>query len=234
MFPFVYKLQYLLFPRKCVLCCAILPQEHIDLCPKCRREAPEFTFTPKRIGGAAGWTAVWFYKDLVRPSILRYKFRSYRQYAQTYGRLIAMRVLNDLDAEFDLVTWVTPSIRRQLIRGFDHGRKLAKFVSKELNLPLKRTLTKKFHNAPQSASASASQRRGNVLDVYKVYKPEVFRSKRILLIDDIITTGATASECAKTLMIGGAASVHVAAVAATDFRKKRQNPGAAAPAQRLG
>lgn len=215
-----YRLRNLIYPPKCVLCNTILPRESTDLCVRCRTEAAEFVFSKKQIPNITGWTAVWLYKDLVRRSLLRYKFRRHRHNAKKYGRLLAMRVLTGLDAEFDLVTWVTPSIRRQLQRGFDHGRKIAKATAKELGLPLQRTLTKAFHNAPQSGSASAAERRANVLGAYKPYKPERFVGKQILLIDDIVTTGSTASECAKTLKLSGAKSVHLATVAATEYHKK--------------
>lgn len=220
MLHFLYRLRNLIYPPKCVLCNTILPAESNDLCVRCRTEAPDFIFSKKQIPNIAGWTAVWFYKDLVRRSLLRYKFRRHRHNAKKYGRLLAMRVLTGLDAEFDLVTWATPSIRRQLIRGFDHGRKIAKAVAKELDIPLQRTLTKAFHNAPQSSSASASERRANVLGTYKAYKPARIAGKRILLIDDVVTTGSTASECAKTLLLSGAISVHLATVAATEHHKK--------------
>ena len=216
----LYRLQNLIFPPKCVLCEEILSAENNDLCVRCRTEAPEFIFSKKKITHVANWTSVWFYKDLARRSLLLYKFGRHRHHAKNYGRLLAMRVLTTWDEEFDMVTWVTPSIRRQLVRGFDHGRKLAKATAKELGLPLQRTLTKAVHTPAQSASASAAERRANVLGVYKPYKSSQIVGKRILLIDDVVTTGSTASECAKTLMIAGAKSVHLATVAATEFHKK--------------
>lgn len=215
-----YRLRNLLYPPKCVLCKTVLPKEQLDLCHTCRTEAPAFTFSKKQLPHILGTVSVWFYKDHVRQSVLRYKFGRYRHYAHNYGRLLAMRVLTDLDGEFDLVTWVTPSIRRQLKRGFDHGRKLAKAVSTELELPLRRTLTKAVHNPPQSASASAAQRRANVLGAYKPFRKRRIIGQRILLIDDVVTTGSTASECAKVLMLCGAKSVHLATVAATEHQKK--------------
>lgn len=220
MLKFIYRLRNLIYPRKCVLCESILSPENSDLCVRCRTEAPEFTFSRNHIPNVAGWTAVWLYKDMARRSLLLYKFRRHRHHAKNYGRLLAMRVLTGLDAEFDIVTWVTPSIRRQLKRGFDHGRKLAKATARELNLPLQRTLTKAFHNAPQSGTATASERRANVLGAYKAHKPARIVGKRILLIDDVVTTGSTASECAKMLMLSGAKSVHLAAMAATEHHKK--------------
>ena len=216
---FIYRLRNLIYPPKCILCKKVLTAVQTDLCDSCRSDGPECILNRKKIPHISGVVSVWYYKDYPRLSILRYKFSRYRHYAHSYGRLLAMRVLTDMDAEFDLVTWVTPSIRRQLRRGFDHGRKLAKATAKELNLPLQRTLRKVFHNGPQSASASAAQRRANVLGAYKACKPSRFAGKRILLIDDVVTTGSTASECAKTLLIGGAKSVHLATVAATEQHK---------------
>ena len=220
MLNIIYRFLTLIYPPKCVLCRTVLPPESNDLCVRCRKEAPEFVFSKKKIPHTAGWISLWLYKDHVRKSILRYKFAHNKHYAKAYGRLLAMRIITGMDEEFDVVTWVTPSIRRQLVRGFDHGRKLAKATAKELGLPLQRTLTKAIHNPAQSASFSAAERRANVLGVYKPFKPTEIAGKRILLIDDVVTTGATASECAKTLMLSGAKSVHVATVATTELPYK--------------
>lgn len=220
MLNIIYRFWNLIYPQKCVLCRTVLPPEGNDLCVRCRREAPEFLYSRKKISHTAGWISLWLYKDHVRKSILRYKFSHTRHYAKAYGRLLAMRIITSMDTEFDAVTWVTPSIRRQLVRGFDHGRKLAKATAKELGLPLQRTLTKVIHNPAQSASSSAAARRANVLGAYKAFRPAQIAGKRILLIDDVVTTGATASECAKTLMLSGAKSVHLATVAATELHQR--------------
>ena len=76
------------------------------------------------------------------------------------------------------------------------------------------TLKKIRHNRPQSRIADAAKRRANVLGVYRVVDPEVVSGKRVLLLDDILTTGATMSEAARMLKTAGAKEVHSAAVAA--------------------
>ena len=70
------------------------------------------------------------------------------------------------------------------------------------------------HNRPQSGISGMKERRANALDAYREINPEAIAGKRILLLDDIITTGATAGECAKVLRKHGAIEVHCAAVAA--------------------
>ena len=67
----------------------------------------------------------------------------------------------------------------------------------------------------QSTVGSAEKRRANIAGAYRAADPELVQGKRILLIDDIITTGSTLSECARTLREAGAAEVLCAAVART-------------------
>ena len=75
-------------------------------------------------------------------------------------------------------------------------------------------LLRKIRNAPpQSGISGDAARRANVLGAYRVTDPDALRDKRILLLDDVITTGATASECARVLLTAGAKSVNCAAVA---------------------
>ncbi len=214
------KFIQLIYPPKCALCKKILQKHETDLCPHCREHGPEFIFSKKKISFVAGWTAVWYYRDNARKSIVDYKFHNQRYYSKPYGRLLAMKLLSEGQTDFDMVTWVPLSIRRTLERGFDQVHKIGVSVSQELELPLVRTLKKVVHNKPQSTIVGMAQRRANTLGVFIPYKPEQFRGKRILLLDDIVTTGATAEECAKTLMIAGAKEVYFAAVAATQDYKR--------------
>ena len=80
----------LLFPEKCVLCEAVLGRNENDLCPKCRTETEEFTRPKRKISFVAGWTALWYYNNNVRNSLLRYKFHNHQGHGQVYGRLLAI------------------------------------------------------------------------------------------------------------------------------------------------
>lgn len=191
-----------------------------DLCRRCRAEAPEVGKTKNKFSFLAGWTAVWYYKGDVRQSLLRYKFLGTRSYAPIYGRLLAMKLTEQWPNGFDILTWIPVSRRRRIKRGFDQVELLARAVGKELGVKPVRTLRKIRHNPPQSTITGEAQRKANVLGAYRVIDPTSLSGKRILLLDDILTTGATASECARVLLTAGAKEVYLAAVATAHFDKK--------------
>ena len=84
-----------------------------------------------------------------------------------------------------------------------------------------RVLKKIRHVPPQSTIRGSAHRRANVLGAYEPVNAALVRGKRILLLDDVITTGATAAECAKTLGFAGVKQVNFAAIAASEPIKKR-------------
>lgn len=204
----------LLFPPKCVLCGALLSKEETDLCHTCRTQAPVYVKARKSIPFVASWTAVWYYEGVVRDSLLRYKFRSAQSYAGAYGRVLSMQLLRE-QLDFELLTWVPISRRRKWQRGYDQVELIAQAVGKELGIVPVQALRKLRHNPPQSNISGQAQRRANVLGVYTAAAPEQLAGKRVLLLDDIITTGATVSECARVLLTAGAKEVICAAVAVT-------------------
>lgn len=202
-----------LYPRKCVLCRSLLTREETDLCHPCRTDQPGYRYGKKQILHVSELTALWMYEDAVRQSLHRYKFRGARHYAGAYGRLLALRVQADLPRA-DLITWVPVSAKRRRERGYDQVELLAKAVAGELGIPAQKLLDKFRDNRPNSELRTQPERRANVLGVYKAVKPERFRGKRVLLLDDIVTTGATASECARVLRTAGAEEILFAALAA--------------------
>ncbi len=201
----------LLFPPKCLLCRKPLTKNQQDLCPRCRVETPEYSSHHFSIPFVAQWQAMWYYEGSVRRSLLRYKFGNRPSYAHGYGRLLAAALS---DMPFDLITAVPISARRKRKRGYDQVSLLACALGKELGetpLPL---LRKVRDNPAQSGISGYAQRKANVLGVYQVISPELLIGKRVLLLDDIITTGATVSECARVLLTAGAKEVVCAAIAA--------------------
>ena len=210
----------LLFPGKCVLCRKVLAKDETDLCRSCRQNAPEFISAKNNIPFVAGWTAVWYYKDDVKSSIVRYKFYNAQSYASAYGRLLALRILQ-MNVDFDILTWVPVSRRRRFKRGYDQVALIAQTVSKELGIPMTPTLKKVRHNKTQSNLRDPSQRKANVLGAYTALPGCDLIGKTVLLLDDVITTGATTSECAKTLLTAGAKEIYCAAVASAHKNKQK-------------
>ena len=210
----------LLFPPKCALCGRLLDRE-TDLCRDCRKETEEFPASapkkhPDQKTGPQfldSFTAVWYYKGKVRDGILGLKFRYRVDYALPLGRSVAMKVLREQGTGFDAVTWAPVSALRRLRRGYDQSQLLARAVGKELGIPVRRLLKKQRHTPAQSR-LTTEERRANVLGAYRFAGKQSVAGKRILLIDDVFTTGATAEECARVLLTAGAKSVSCAAVAA--------------------
>ena len=209
-----YWIAAILFPPKCVLCRKVLGKGETDLCCRCRVEAPEYSAGKRKPQFVDSFAAVWYYDGRVRSSLLRFKFRGARNYAESYGRLLAMKLLREYPEGFDILTWVPVSAARKRRRGYDQVELIARAAGRELGMTPVSALKKIRNNRQQSRIMGAAQRRANVLGVYRVTDPKLVCGKRVLLLDDILTTGATVSEASRVLLTAGAKEVHCAAVAA--------------------
>ena len=207
-------IQALLFPPKCTLCGKLLTKDETDLCHICRVEAPVHPAKGKNIPFVAQSCVLWYYKDNVRDSLHRYKFSGRQSYAPVYGRLLAMKLRQELP-DFDILTWIPISSRRLRKRGYDQVELLANAIGEELGIAPVKTLTKIRDNKPQSRLSSLPARKANVLGVYQAFEPARFAGKRVLLLDDIVTTGSTVGEASRVLLTAGAKEILCGAIAAT-------------------
>ena len=207
----------LLYPPRCVFCRALTTTAGGErICPECRETLPWTEDGAEKYGEAFSvCVAPLYYRDNVRESLHRYKFGGAAGYAETYGPLLAECVRTKLRGGYDLVSWVPLSRKRLRERGYDQAKLLAAATARALGEPLVPTLEKQVDVAKQSAAGGAEQRRANIAGAYRVPYPETVAGKRVLLIDDIVTTGVTLSECAKTLRAAGAAAVVCAALASS-------------------
>ncbi|MCI5562723.1 MAG: ComF family protein [Intestinimonas massiliensis] len=206
----------LLFPPRCVFCRRLLHRGEEGICPRCQQELPW------ALGAEAEQTGEFFslcasplwYQDQVRASFHRYKFKGVRGYSRTYGRLVAQCVQDHLAGRYDLITWVPLSRARLRQRGYDQAMLLASAAALELDDVAAETLRKVRDTEAQSGlGKNDASRRANVLSAYQVTDPALVEGRRVLLIDDIVTTGSTLSECARVLRTAGAADVVCAALA---------------------
>ena len=125
-----------------------------------------------------------------------------------------MELTKEFPDGFDVLTWIPVSRSRRLRRGYDQVELIAKAAARELGMEATPTLRKIRSNPPQSRITGEAQRRANVLGVYRVRQDADIRGKTVVLLDDILTTGATMGEAARMLRTAGAEQVHGAAVAA--------------------
>ena len=215
----------LLFPPKCPFCGKV--QEKRCICPGCQKALPwaEGDQGLKRLPGGTVCAAPLWYEDLVRDGLLRFKFQGASAAAEPMGELIAQCAAERFSGEFDVVTWVPVSRRRLRKRGYDQAQLLAESACRVWGVKPERLLRKVQDNPAQSGLTEAAARRANVLGVYEAVGPEQIQGRRVLLVDDICTTGATLAECARTLRSAGAAQVVCVTAALTREKEKVHKSG---------
>jgi ComF family protein len=158
------------------------------------------------------------YRAPLRKVIREMKYHRYEAMRRRLGRLLAQAATAALPAtaaggaDFDVVVPVPMHWRRRLARGYDHAGSLAGAVARELDLPLGRELVRVRHTPPQ-VSLPRSRRIENVRGAFTAAGGPTLGGADVLLVDDVITTGATANEAARTLLAAGAARVVLAVVA---------------------
>lgn len=199
----------LLYPPKCAFCGRIGVH---GVCDACAKTLP-YAESPLREGAGFGRCAAPLrYEGVVRDSILRFKFHGASGAAAGYAPILSQCVAEELGGEFDVVTWAPVSKKRLRERGYDQSRLLAVETAKVWDVaPV--TLLKKTRDNPPQSGLGAPERRGNVIGVYEAVNVERIQNARILLIDDIVTTGSTLAECVRVLKEAGAQSVVCACLA---------------------
>lgn len=205
----------LLYPPRCVFCRELLDQNERGLCNTCQSKLPWITgqAAEQKIEFVSLCVSPLWYQSEVRDSIHRFKFFGCSGYANTYGRFIAQCTEDHLVDRFDLITWVPLSSHSKKVRGYDQAMLLARSTALELGCSAVKTLRKVRNTNAQSSLKEDSARRANVMGAYEICDPDLIKGKRILLIDDVVTTGSTISECARMLRTYGVADVVCATLA---------------------
>ena len=165
--------------------------------------------------GVRGFDAAYSfaaYDGVLRKLIHLYKYGRIRTLARPLGDLLARAL--PLDERFDCIVPVPLHWLRRWKRGFNQSELLARALGRRSGIPLLRAL-KRSHSTLVQAGLSNHARRRNVMKAFRACPVE---GKRILLIDDVMTTGATATACAQALKKAGAARVALLTVARADRR----------------
>ncbi len=195
----------LVFPPKCEVC---KKSGTAALCPECftsiRFMKPEY-----------GIHSAALYDGALRTAIHRFKFDKRKKLAEPLGILL-VQYLGQAPTlkmkELDSIVPVPLHRRRQRSRGFNQIDLLARIISRYYELPVIGSLERVRDTKPHF-ELPREERFTNIKGAFKVARPQEVKDKRILLLDDIYTTGATITECAKALTKAGARRIEVLTLA---------------------
>lgn len=200
----------MLLPDHCVIC----RRRGASPCLDCRarlRPAPRLPAPP----GVDVCTAVLAYEGDGRELLARLKYRN----ARGSLRWLADQVAASVDPEtIDEVTWVPTTDARRRARGFDQAELLARAVARRLGRRC-RSMLRRGTGPPQTGHTAEERRAG---PSFALRHPHV--AERVLLVDDVITTGSSAAAAARTLRAGGCSFVRLAAGARTSLKRAEGAP----------
>ena len=230
----------LLFESECLSCGAELAEDHasVPLCddclaeippidwPTCRRCAAEVPEFPGSVDTCSRCTAdklrfdatlsLGHYDGLLRELILRMKTDRHEQWGQVFARLIVDRYMDALRRlQLDAIVPIPMTPWHRWLRGTNAPAVIARAIGRTLDVPVFGQLLKRTYEAVPQRGLSRAGRFRNVRGGYRVRKGYQLRSPHILVVDDVMTTGATCSEVARLLKRSGAARVTVLVVART-------------------
>ena len=185
---------------KCVKCGYPFPADldlgGIPLCPTCASGNCELDWI----------RSACVYDDASRSAMLPFKHGGRVVYACFMSRAM-MWALRDIDVDVDVVMPVPLANRRLFKRGYNQATLLARIIAKALGVKMDLDSVRRIYRADMGHK-NARQRMENIHGVFRVIRPDVIRGKRILLVDDVMTTGATFSELRRMLMRAGASAVY--------------------------
>ncbi len=232
----VHGTLHLLYPGICAVCNRSLAPDQSTFCAACRSQlTSDNSATCPRCGGTVGpFTHVAEgcpscrdhvfhfqevlrlgpYEGLLRDVILRMKHQTGEELAEAVGQLWADHAAERLRAvNADVVIPVPLHWWRRWARGYDQGAALAGSLAGRLGLPCRRGWLRRIRNTPRQTEQTASDRRTNVRGAFRCRPGSYVDGKTVLLVDDVLTTGSTASEAARALREAGAKRVIVAVLA---------------------
>lgn len=204
---FLEIIQNLLFPPRCFFCGALVDWG-TACCSACK---PLMEIAPQRETDNFGCDLICWgapYAERLRAGMERFKFRGVRRGKEIFGSML-LTALRQKDAlsRVDAITFVPMPHRRERRRGYNQAKLLAEYLSEETGLPLREELLRRKDRGEMHRTGSRAARAALAEESYCLGGRSPVSGERLLLVDDIITSGATLSTCAALLRQAGAAYI---------------------------
>ena len=221
----------LIFPRLCLACREPLVTGETHLCTGCRAELPytDFHLLPpehnplgRRFWGKLPLRHALSYLRFVRHGRVQHllhelKYQGQRDVGTALGQLYGAELhAAGIAADFDLIIPVPLHPRKLAKRGYNQAAAFATGLADGLKVPANNTALRRTANTQTQTKKNRAQRWENVATVFEVENPAAVIGLRLLIVDDVLTTGATLEACGAVLLAAGAAEVSIATIACAD------------------
>jgi ComF family protein len=227
-----------LFPSRCVACrewcgsgevfCGVCGDALVaveePVCVRCGLPLPRGHASGRRCLGCLALKppydslrAPWLYGGPLRDALLALKHGDRPQVGAGLGRLLGAFVAGEAEPSWEVVVPVPLHRRRSGERGYNQAALLAVRVARRLGLPLVEGGLLRVRDTGSQRGRSRGARADALRGAFEVARPGRLSGRRVLLVDDVVTTGATAAACARALFRGGATAVHVRCLARVEL-----------------
>ncbi len=203
-----------IYPPKCGICGKFSSNY---LCFKCKKRLEEDAIweikkTPQNFFEEQ--ISIFTYQNLIRDLILEYKFcfKPYLYHTFTNFLIKNKKVFQKIKS-YDIIIPVPISMKRKFERGFNQSNLIAKGIAKSTGIELVTNCIRKTKNTTTQSTLNGEERRKNVQNVYKLENAQILKNKKILVIDDVITTGSTLNSCCKVIREAEPAKIGVLVLA---------------------
>lgn len=222
----------LFYPRYCFACDQGLAKGEDTVCSACMLELPRTHYHTgsenalmNRLQGRVPlqFAAAFFLfrkRGKVQRLLHQLKYNNHPEIGHTLGQVYGHDLREyHVDQKVDVIIPVPLHISRKRKRGYNQSAEFGKGLSKSLDKPCREDVLVRITQTETQTKKTKLKRWQNVKEVFHVAKPDELYQQNVLLVDDVITTGATIEACAKMLLEAGCKSVSIASIAYTDEGK---------------
>lgn len=205
----------LIYPNVCGICDKLCDD---DICKKCEIKLNDISkikidrYTNKYF---KKHLYIFKYEGIIKERLIKYKFNERNYIYKAFVKfMLKNKKICDFLKNYDIIIPVPIHTKRRMERGYNQSALIAKAISKKIPQIdyLEDVLIKKINNKPQSTK-NKSERKNNVIGAYYMKNKEKINNKKILLLDDIYTTGNTVNECCKILQSANPKCIDVITIA---------------------
>ena len=204
----------IIYPPVCGICDKINKK---SLCKKCEIKIKPYQINEiKKIKNKSFdyQIKILKYENIIRDKIIDYKFNEKAYLYKTFAKIILKnKKIYGFLKKYDIIMCVPMHIKKKMLRGYNQSELIAKELAKKLQIEKQFNNLVKIKDTKKQSTLTKEQRKTNLKNAFQIKNLEKVKNKKVILFDDIYTTGSTVEECSKVLKRVGVSSIAVVTLA---------------------